>query len=513
MSKQLLKSTASISVMTFISRIFGFLRDMVVAHIFGANAATDAFYVTFKIPNLLRRLFAEGSFSQAFVPVLSEYKIRRSPFETQSFINNLAGTLAFVLFIVTVASMVFAPLIVNLFAPGFSSDPAKFDLATMMLRITFPYLFFISLTAFIAAILNTHEHFAIPAITPVFLNITLIFSALYLSHYFSAPIVALAWGVLIAGVIQLAFLLPFIHRLKLMPRPKITFKDEGVKRVMKLMIPALFGVSLAQISILIDTMFASFLREGSISWLYSAERLMEFPLGVFGVALSTVVLPHLSKRHAAQSPEEYSHTIDWAIRAVLVIGIPAAVALIILAGPLLTSLFNYGKYTGFDVEMSKRALIAFSAGIPFFMLIKIFASGFYARQNIKTPVKIAAIALGVNIVLNFAFIVPFQHAGLALASSVAAVVNAGVLFFLLYQQGIYKPSEKIHHFMWRLAVANVILAITLFFTNPKLSVWFGWRWYERFAELALLLVIGAVVYLGTLRLLGWKVSDLINKHI
>jgi putative peptidoglycan lipid II flippase len=512
-SKQLIKSTSSFSAMTLISRVFGFLRDMTVAHIFGATAGTDAFYVAFKIPNLLRRLFAEGSFAQAFVPLLAEYKIQRSPEDMKEFINHLAGSLALILFLVTIASMFAAPLLISMFAPGFIDDPAKFELASYMLRITFPYLFFISLTAFMASILNTHNQFAIPALTPVFLNIILIFSALYLTHFVEHPIVALAWGVLIAGVVQFLFLIPFLGKLCLIPRPRLGFHDSGVRRVLKLMVPALFGVSLAQISILIDTVFASFLQTGSISWLYTSERLMEFPLGVFGVAISTVILPHLSKRYAAQSPVEYGHTIDWAMRTVLLIAIPSAVVLVILAGPLIISLFQYGKFTVFDVQMAQRSLITFSFGIPFFMLIKVFAASFYARQNIKTPVKVAAIALLVNIVFNFVFIVPLQHAGLALASSIAALVNTACLFYLLYRQGIYQTSQGLGFFLLRLLIANSALILFLSLATPHFSAWIAWGGVRRFAWLFGLLTLAGLVYLAVLRLLGFKLQDVINKHI
>ncbi len=497
--------------MTFISRILGFLRDMIVAHVFGATLMTDAFYVAFKIPNLFRRLFAEGSFSQAFVPVLSEYKIQRTPEEMRTFINHLAGNLALILFIFTAVCMVLAPFIVDIFAPGFANTPEKYDLASTMLRITFPYLFFISLTAFAGAILNTHSKFAAAAFNPVLLNIAMIIAALWGAKHFHVPIYALAWGVFFAGIIQLLFLLPHLYRLKVMPRPQIAWHDPGVKRVLKLMVPALFGVSLAQISILVDTMFASFLVTGSISWLYNSERLMEFPLGIFGVALSTVILPHLSKRFAAKSETEYSNTIEWAIRAVLVIGLPAMLALIILAGPMLATLLNYGKFNAFDVIMTERSLMAFSIGIPFFMLVKIFAASFYARQNVKTPVKIAAIALGVNIALNFALVFSLKHAGLALASSIAAIVNAGSLYFLLRKQKIYQPVNQTKHFVLRIVIANIIFAIVLFFMSPHLQEWLAWRAWHRVGELCLILCVGLIVYFVMLWLLRFKVRDFITK--
>lgn len=376
MSKSLFKSSAVVGSMTMLSRVFGFIRDMVTAHIFGAGVAFDAFSVAFRIPNFMRRLFAEGSFSQAFVPVLSEYQKQKTHEEVKQFINAMAGTLGFVLLSITILGVVFAPLIVHLFAPGFDKSGPRFELAVTMLRITFPYLMLISLTAFSGAILNTYSRFWVAAFTPVFLNIVMISAAIWLSPRMAVPIVGLAWGVFIAGVVQLVFQWPFLKNMRLHPRPKIDFKDNGVRKVLKLMVPALFGVSVSQLNLLLDTLFASFLMVGSVSWLYYSDRLMEFPLGVFGVTISTVILPSLSRHSATQSHEDFSHTIDWALRCVLLVGIPSAIAFAVMSGPLISTLFQHGHFDGRAVMMTRKSLTMFAIGIAPFMLIKILAAGF-----------------------------------------------------------------------------------------------------------------------------------------
>ena len=504
MQKKLFKSTSIFSVMTFISRVLGLFRDMVVAHLFGATGMTDAFYVAFKIPNFMRRLFAEGAFSQAFVPILAEYKQQRSYRELQQFIDYTAGTLGTILLFLTLVGVLAAPLLIMLFSPGFPQHGDRFILASGMLRITFPYILFISLTAFAGGVLNTHNHFAVPAFTPVFLNLTLIAAAIFLAPYFHYPIQALAWGVFIGGLIQLLFQYPFLKHINLVPRFKWRWHDPGVQRVLKLMLPAIFGVSIVQIGLLIDTMFASFLPQGSISWLYNSERLMMFPLGVFGVAIATVILPHLAKRFAEQSEHEYSATMNWAIQSVLLIGIPAAIGLIMLSGPLLTSLFNYGQFNQYDVLMSQRSLIAYAMGVPFMMLVKVLASGFYARQNIKTPVKIATFALIVNITFNFILITPLQHAGLAFASALAALVNSGLLIILLIKYKILKLKKSWGLFLLRCVIANILMVMLIMWLTAPLSTWFAWHWSLRFLHLFTIIIISAIFYLIILRILGLR---------
>lgn len=506
--KSLLRSTSTISLMTLLSRILGFARDMVIAHIFGAGAEVDAFFVAFKIPNFMRRLFAEGAFSQAFVPLLGEYRDTKELPEIQTFVNHAAGSLAVVLLGVTVLAIVCAPIFVAIFAPGFIRHEMRFTLAREMLQITFPYLFFISLTAFCSAILNCYRKFAAPAFNPILLNICLILAAVLFGHWIAVPVKALAWGVFAAGIVQLLFLLPHLAKLKLFPRFKPNFRDPGVKRLLKLMVPAVFGVSVSQINLLLDTLFASFLPAGSVSWLYYSERLSSFPLGVFGVAIATVILPHLSGKNSQQTEGNYSATIDWATRLILLIGLPAAVGLLLLAGPLLTTLFQYGKFHDHDVVMSSYSLMAFAIGVPAFMLIKVFASGFYARQDIKTPVKIGIIAMVANMVMNVLLIKPLAHAGLALSTSLAAFINAGCLFYYLLKKCGFKARAGFGIFALRLLIANVFLAATLWFANPPLVDWFHWSWAVRFTHLFVIVPIGMMVYSATLWILGLRVRDL-----
>ena len=417
-SEGLLRSSVVVGVMTMISRVLGLIRDVVVAGYFGASGASDAFFVAFKIPNFLRRLFAEGAFAQAFVPVLSEYRTQRDLDAVRLLVAKTAGSLGSVLLVVTLLGSVGSPLLAMLFAPGFyMSGSPSYDLAAEMLRITFPYLMLISLTAFAGAILNSYQRFAVPAFTPVLLNLCLIGSAVYLSPLFDPPIMALAWGVLMAGAVQLIFQMPFLARLRLLPMPQSGWKDEGVRRILRLMLPALFGVSVAQINLLLDTVLASFLQTGSVSWLYYSDRLAELPLGVFGIAIATVILPSLSRKHAEKSGEQFAQMLDWAVRMVLLIGLPAALALILLAEPLLTTLFHYGQMSDRDVEMAAMSLRAYGVGLLAFMLIKVLAPGYFSRQDTKTPVKIAVKAMVANMVFNLMLIVPLAHAGLALATA------------------------------------------------------------------------------------------------
>ncbi|MCF7981873.1 MAG: murein biosynthesis integral membrane protein MurJ, partial [Pseudomonadales bacterium] len=407
-----LKSTGVVGSYTMLSRILGLLRDVVIANFIGASASADAFFVAFKIPNFLRRLFAEGAFAQAFVPVLSEYKTQRDHLAVKELVNNVAGTLGLALALLTGVAMVAAPVITLVFAPGFIQYEEKLALTTDLLRITFPYLFFISLTAFSGSILNSYGRFGIPAFTPVLLNISLICAALFLAPNLNEPVMALGWGVLIAGAAQLLFQLPFLAKLHLLPAPKLHRQHEGVKQILTLMLPALFGVSVSQINLLLDTLLASFLKTGSVSWLYYSDRLVELPLGVFGIAIATVILPSLSRLHASQSTEKFSQTLDWALRSVCVIGVPAALALFILAEPLIITLFQYGAMTERDVAMAAMSLRAYSFGLFAFMLIKVLAPGYFSRQDTKTPVRIAVWAMLTNMILNLILVWPLQHAGL-----------------------------------------------------------------------------------------------------
>ncbi|MCU0835103.1 MAG: murein biosynthesis integral membrane protein MurJ [Chromatiaceae bacterium] len=501
-------SIAKVGGNTFLSRVLGFVRDLVVARIFGADAGTDAFFVAFKIPNFLRRLFAEGAFSMAFVPVLAEYKTKRSFPELKRFVDDVAGTLGAILLVVTAIGVLAAPVLILIFAPGFAGHADKQALAAEMLRLTFPYLFFISLTAFAGGILNTYERFGVPAFTPVLLNLSLIACALWLAPHMEQPITALAWGVLIAGIAQLAFQVPFLARLRLLPRPRINRKDEGVRRILRLMVPALFGVSVTQISLLIDTLLASFLVTGSISWLYYSDRLLEFPIGILGVALGTVILPKLSQRHAEQSPVEFSRGIDWGLRWVWLLGAPCAVGLVILAGPILATLFYSGEFTAHDVHMAARSLMAYSLGLMAFLGIKVLAPGFYARQDMRTPVRIAVIAMLTNISFNLALMFPLGHAGLALATTIAASVNAGLLMRGLLRNGVYRPQNGWGKLLAKGLAACLALGALLWFGSGDTERWLALPTLDRALWLSGLIAGGATVYAAVLLALGIRVRHL-----
>jgi putative peptidoglycan lipid II flippase len=507
-SRRLLKSAATVSVMTLISRILGFARDVIIARVFGAGTGADAFFVAFRIPNLLRRLFAEGAFSQAFVPVFAEYRTQRDHAAVRELADHTAGALGTALLLVSTVGMLAAPVIVMVFAPGFTRNAEKYALTVEMLRINFPYLTFISLTALAGGMLNSYGRFGVPAFTPVFLNLSLIAAALWLAPHLETPIVALAWGVFIGGLVQLLFQLPFLHRLKLLPRPRLKRRHEGVGRVLRLMVPALFGVSVAQINLMIDTLIASFLVSGSVSWLYYSDRLMEFPLGVFGIALGTVVLPSLSRHHASASVQDFSRTLDWALRWVVLIGTPATVGLVVLAGPILTTLFQYGEFSAHDAEMSTRSLMAYAFGLLGFILIKVLAPGFYARQDTRTPVRIGVIAMIANIGFILALVLPLAHAGLALATSLSGYINAGLLYRGLRRQGVYHSQAGWGPLALRVTFANALMAAVLWLGAGALAEWLPMSGPDRALNLALWIAAGGVTYLLALWLSGMRLHQL-----
>jgi len=508
-SSSLLRSSGVVGIMTMRSRILGLVRDVVVASYFGASGSADAFFVAFKIPNFLRRLFAEGAFSQAFVPVLSEYRSQREFGEVQALVNAVAGTLGSVLILITSIAVLGAPLLAMLFAPGFYMEGGeKYDLAVEMLRITFPYLLLISLTAFAGAILNSYGRFAVPAFTPVLLNLSLIGSAVFLSPLFDPPVLALAWGVMIAGIVQLMFQLPFLSQLRLLPVPTIQRDHEGVKRILKLMVPALFGVSVTQINLLLDTVLASFLQTGSVSWLYYSDRLAELPLGVFGIAIATVILPSLSRKHAEKSPEHFSSTLDWAMRMVLLIGLPAATALFLLAEPLLITLFHYGALQERDIMMASKSLRAYAVGVLAFMLIKVLATGYFSRQDTKTPVKIGIQAAIANMVFNLLLIGPLQHVGLAAATSMSAFMNAGLLLYGLLKSGVFSWQPGWGLALSRMLAANGAMITVVLLLVPASTQWFTWGVADRALQMTVLVVAGVLAYLLTLLVLGLRLRHL-----
>ena len=507
MSRKLFKSTAIVSSMTMISRILGFIRDMMFARFFGADSGTDAFFVAFKIPNFLRRLFAEGAFSQAFVPVLSDYKEQGSKQALRNFIDRTAGTLAIILMVTTIIGMLAAPYLIMLFAPGFAWEGEQYDLAVQMLRITFPYLFFISSVAFAGGILNSFGKFAVPAFTPVFLNLCLIAAAIWLAPLMDKPVVALAWGVFFAGAVQLVFQFPALRRLGLVPRLRFGFKDSGVKHILKLMVPALFGVSITQINLLLDTLIASFLATGSVSWLYYSDRLVEFPLGLFGIALATVILPSLSKNHAADDMESFSKSLDWGLKLVILIGAPASLGLMMLAGPMISTLFQYNEFGVHDVAMAGRSLMAYSLGLLGFILVKVLVPGFTSRKDMKTPVRFGIYAMIANMGLNIALVFPLAHAGLALATSLGAFFNASLLLFALLKSGVYLPSMG-----WRIYILRIILATAsmtaLLYHFVDASLWLHWGIVDRAVNLAMWIGLGGALYAAVLLFSGLRFRHL-----
>jgi putative peptidoglycan lipid II flippase len=503
----LLKVLATVSSMTLISRILGFVRDLVIARVFGAGFVTDAFFVAFKIPNLLRRLFAEGAFSQAFVPILSEYKNRRGEQETRLLVDHVAGALGLALVVVTALGMLASPVIIYVSAPGFAAVPGKFELTVELLRITFPYILFISLTALAGGILNTYSRFSVPAATPVLLNLSFIVFALWLAPYFDPPVMALAWAVFAGGVAQLALQVPFLVRLKMLPRFRLDLKDAAVWRVLRQMGPAVFGVSIAQVSLLINVIFASFLVTGSVSWLYYADRLMEFPTGLLGVALGTILLPSLSRHYAENSARHYSELLDWGLRLTLLLAAPAAAALALLAVPLVTTLFHYGAFGVEDVFATRGAVIAYSAGLIGLIMVKVLAPGFYARQDIKTPVKIALVTLGVTQLMNLTFIWTLKHVGLALAVGLGACFNAALLLRGLRRREIYVPQPQWPVFLFKLALAVYGMAVILWFTAGSDMSWVSMGAPARAWRLTWVILLGAASYFSALWLLGFRAHD------
>jgi len=515
----LLRALATVSSITFVSRILGFIRDMLIARLFGAGLATDAFFVAFRIPNLLRRLFAEGAFSQAFVPVLSEYRTRRGDAETRLLVDRTATTLALALLVVTAIGVVGAPVLIYVSAPGFAATPEKFELTVALLRITFPYILFISLVSFAGAILNTWSRFAIPAFTPSLLNISFIVGALFFAPYFKPSVMVLAWAVFAGGVLQLALQLPALARIGMLPRPQFKPSDPGVRRILVLMAPALVGVSVAQISLLINTIIASFLGDGPVSWLTYADRLMEFPNGLLGVALGTVLLPTLSRYHAQGSHDEYSKLLDWGLRLIFLLVTPAAVALALLSVPLVTTLFHYGHFVEHDVWMTRQALVAYSAGLLGLIMVKVLAPGFYARQNIATPVRIAVLTLVATQAMNALFILSLKlggleastgigpHAGLALAIGLAACLNAGLLYRKLRQYAIYAPQPGWRIFALKVAAALAAMGLVLWLSMGGSHWWLNAPGWNKAAAMSGLVVLGGATYFLSLWLLGFRVGD------
>lgn len=500
----LLKSSAVVAVMTMVSRVLGLVRDVVVAVFFGASAGADAFFVAFKIPNFFRRLFAEGAFSQAFVPVLTEFQQKKRHELVQDLVNHVAGALGGALLLVTFVGVLATPLLAMLFAPGFVGDEYKYQLTVEMLRFTFPYLMLISLTAFAGGILNSYGRFAVPAFTPVLLNLSLIGSAVLIAPYLETPVMALAYGVLIAGVVQLLFQLPFLGGLGLFPSPRYRKNHEGVKQIVTLMIPALFGVSVSQINLLLDTVLASFLQTGSVAWLYYSDRLTELPLGVFGIAIATVILPSLSRKHANEDGEAFAQTLDWAVRMVLLIGTPAMLALMVLAEPLISTLFFHGALKESDIPMISASLRAYALGLLAFMLIKVLAPGFFSRQDTKTPVKIAIRAMVANMVFNLILVWHLDHVGLALATALSSWMNAVWLYLALRKESVFQWQPGLLVYLIKLVLSCAVMVALLLALAPDPGVWLEGDVFARVMWLAALVGAGATSYFVMLLVFGFR---------
>ncbi|HCH2592637.1 TPA: murein biosynthesis integral membrane protein MurJ [Vibrio parahaemolyticus] len=515
MSKRLLKSGMIVSAMTLISRVLGLVRDVVVANLMGAGASADVFFFANKIPNFLRRLFAEGAFSQAFVPVLTENHAQGDMDKTRELIARAAGTLGVIVSIVTVLGVLGSGVVTALFGFGWFLDwmhggPAaeKFELASLMLKITFPYLWFITFVALSGAILNTLGKFAVSSFTPVFLNVMIILAAWFISPQMSQPEIGLAIGVFLGGLVQFLFQIPFLIKAGVMVKPKWGWRDPGVVKIRTLMIPALFGVSVSQINLLFDTFIASFLQTGSISWLYYSDRLLEFPLGLFGIAIATVILPALSRKHVDSQSEGFAHTMDWGVRMVTLLGIPAMLGLMALAKPMLMVLFMRGEFSPQDVLQASLSLLAYASGLLNFMLIKVLAPGYYSRQDTKTPVKYGIIAMVTNMVFNAIFAYFYGYVGLAIATALSAFVNMALLYRGLHIAGVYQITKRTVFFIIRLVIAGAAMVAAILWQLEDMSVWLEWSFAHRSGMLGMLIGLGAAVYLAVLFLTGVRLKDL-----
>ncbi|WP_045386608.1 murein biosynthesis integral membrane protein MurJ [Vibrio rotiferianus] len=515
MSKRLLKSGMIVSAMTLISRVLGLVRDVVVANLMGAGASADVFFFANKIPNFLRRLFAEGAFSQAFVPVLTESHAQGDMDKTRELIARAAGTLGVIVSIVTIIGVLGSGVVTALFGFGWFLDwmhggpsAEKFELASVMLKITFPYLWFITFVALSGAILNTLGKFAVSSFTPVFLNVMIILAAWFISPQMSQPEIGLAIGVFLGGLVQFLFQIPFLIKAGVMVKPKWGWRDPGVVKIRTLMIPALFGVSVSQINLLFDTFIASFLQTGSISWLYYSDRLLEFPLGLFGIAIATVILPALSRKHVDAHSEGFAHTMDWGIRMVTLLGIPAMLGLMVLAKPMLMVLFMRGEFSPQDVHQASLSLLAYASGLLNFMLIKVLAPGYYSRQDTKTPVKYGIIAMLTNMVFNAIFAYFYGYVGLAIATALSAFVNMALLYRGLHIAGVYQVTKRTVFFIIRLMVAGAAMVAAILWQLEDMPVWLNWSFAHRSGVLGMLIALGASVYLAVVFLLGVRLKDL-----
>lgn len=497
------------SSLTMVSRALGYARDAVIFIVFGAGGITDAFLVAFRLPNFLRRLFAEGAFSQSFVPVLSDVKTREGRTQAREVIALVAGPLLVALGVITLIGVLVAPWLIVAFAPGFAGD-ARFDTAGDLLRITFPYILFISATALCSGALNTFGRFAVPALTPTLLNLSLIGAALWLAPRFDEPITALAWGVFVAGMAQLGVQLLALRRLGLLPRPRINLRHPAVRRVARLLWPAMLGSSVIQVNLLVDTIIASLLADGSISWLYLSDRFVELPVGLFAIALSVVLLPRLSQHYAAGDHGGFNRALSWGGGGVVLLALPCFAGLVILSEAILMTLMQYREFTDFDTRMASASLVAYTVGLPAFMLVKVLNAGLFSRQDTRLPTRIALVAMVANLVMNIAFVGVWrlsgwsaEHAALALATCFSAWLQCALLYRAVQRNGYALPAE-LRRIARQCLIATVVMAVLLLALTPDAGAWRAWSAVERGAALAGLVFAGAAAYAAVLYACGFR---------
>ena len=493
------KSTLLVGGLTVFSRLLGFWRDVLIARYFGVNLATDAFFAAFRLPNLLRRLFAEGAFSQAFVPTLTLYKVENNTDELQQFINKIASYLTLFMLIMTFFCVMIAPILIFICAAGFDWKSQQHQLATQLLQIMLPYGFFITLTAFIGSILNTHTKFAIPAFTPALLNISMIGATFWLTPYFQQPVIALAVGVFIGGALQLALQLVALHQLRLLPKLQRNFHNSATRRIMNNILPTIFANSTTQINFLVNTLIASFLATGSVSWLYYADRLLEFPSGILGSALTTVMLPKLAKNYVAQESKKFSQTLDWGLHFIALLGVPASIGLFFLSEPILSVLFGSTEFTAYDIHACAQALSAYALGLMGFLMVKVLTPAFTTCHIQAVAIRYAWICLGVNLILALLLAQNFSHIGIALASSLATSLNAALLLIFLWKKQLYRPLKNWRVFSLQIFFSSVVLTETL-------------RYFSNFASLSAFYLVKCVILGGASYFAGLFLSGYFYTH-
>lgn len=511
----LLKSGAISASATFLSRILGMIRDIAIASLLGASTSADIFFFANRIPNFFRRLFAEGAFAQAFVPVMTKTKQESSFDDLKLLIAKTTGTLGFIVFLISVLGMLLSPVVTALFGFGWyqeylhdGPEAYKFTEASLLLKITFPYLFFITITALYSSILNIYHSFAIPAITPCILNLALIITAYFIAPHYDDPNLILAIGMVSGGFLQFIFQIPFIIKLKLLVLPSWGYQHQGVKKIRTLMLPALLGVSASQLNLLVNTILASFLATGSISYLYYSDRLLEFPIGIFAVAISTVILPALSRVNFKEQKDKYANTLDWGVKLVLLLGIPSAIGIIALREPILRVLFMRGAFTQEHVLLSSNSLLASVSGLCAIMLVRVLVQGFAAIQDTKTPVKCSLVAIASNIVFNLILVYPLSYVGLALSTALAAFVNASLLLYLLYKKNIYIIKKSTLLFILKALIAGLIMGFAIRFTIPDFNTWILMNTLVSSLYLALFIALGAIIFVLISLILGIRLKDI-----